>query len=113
METDRSKSGVRRRPNRPYALIETEIRYLWRRPLSARNVLGEVAGRVSGAPDDAIVVVAVNDVVVGVSPLYRRGGADDSFVVLLPAGALEPADNTVRVGLLGDDGDVVELDVEG
>ncbi|MEM9467398.1 MAG: sulfatase-like hydrolase/transferase [Actinomycetota bacterium] len=74
--------------------------------------LGEIAGRVAGAPDDATVVVAVNGVVVGVSPLYERGGADDSFVVLLPADALNASDNEIRLGLRTADGTVRELAIE-
>ena len=77
------------------------------------TLLGEIAGRVRDAPDDATVIVAVNDVIVGVSPLYTRGGADDSFVVLLPADALGPAANEVRVALRTASGDIRELAIDG
>lgn len=70
--------------------------------------LGEIAGTVPGAPDDATVVVAVNDTIVGVSPVYRRGEAPDNFVVFLPADALRPTGNEIRVAVRTADGAVEE-----
>ena len=73
---------------------------------------GEIAGRVPGAPDDATVIVVVNDVVVGISPLFTSGGKDNRFLVLLPAHALATGSNDVRIGLRYASGEVVELRVQ-
>ena len=80
-----------------------------RSPGRDEPLLGEIAGGVIDAPAGSTVVVAVNDRIVGVSPLYRRAGEDDSFVVLLPADALDREGNTIRIGLRRLDGTVVEL----
>lgn len=77
-----------------------------------RPLLGEVSGRVDSAPDTSTVLVAVNDVIVGVSPLYVRDGRPDSFVVLLPAGALNPSANDVRIALRSATGDIREVTIE-
>ena len=77
-----------------------------------RPLLGEVSGRVDGAPDTSTVLVAVNDIIVGVSPLYVRDGRPDSFVVLLPAGALNPSANDVRIALRSATGDIRELAIK-
>ncbi|MDG2026549.1 MAG: sulfatase-like hydrolase/transferase [Acidimicrobiales bacterium] len=71
-------------------------------------LLGEVAGVIPGTADDATVLVAVNDRIVGVSPLYRRAGTNDSFVVLLPGDALAAADNEIRIAVRNADGTVTE-----
>ena len=83
-----------------------------RNPPADRPLLGEIAGRVPGAPDDAVVVVAVDDRIVGVSPLYTRGGNDDSFVVVVDDGVLTHDGNEVRLGLRSAAGDITELLVE-
>ncbi len=82
-----------------------------RTPDGDRPQLGEIAGQVDDVPDGATIVVAVNDRIVGVSPLYQRAGDDNSFVVLLPTGALAPDRNEIRIGLRRTDGAVVELTV--
>lgn len=68
----------------------------------------EVAGIAPGAPDDATVLVAVDDRIVGVSPLYRRGDTADNFVVLLPADALAEQGNEIRVAVRTADGTITE-----
>ncbi|MEM7142405.1 MAG: sulfatase-like hydrolase/transferase [Actinomycetota bacterium] len=82
-------------------------------PGDAPLLLGEVAGRVPGTPDDAHVLVAVNGEVVGVSPLYVRQSDDDSFAVLLPADALRPDANDIRVAVLTADGRILERALPG
>jgi hypothetical protein len=67
---------------------------------SGPTLLAEVAGRVPSADSGDAVVVAVNGTVVGVSPLYEDDDGANSFVVLLPDGALDPDRNEVRIGLL-------------
>jgi hypothetical protein len=57
-------------------------------------------------------VVAVDDRIVGVSPLYTRGGNDDSFVVVVDDGVLTHDGNEVRLGLRSAAGDITELLVE-
>ena len=73
--------------------------------------LGEIVGVVPGTPDDATIVVAVNDEIVGVSPVYDRGNATDNFVVLLPADALTAAGNDIRIAVRTADGAVTERTV--
>ena len=73
---------------------------------------GEIAGRIPGAPVDATVIVAVNDRIIGVSPLFTSGGQENRFLVLLPADALNASTNEVRIGLRYPSGDVVELQVQ-
>lgn len=73
---------------------------------------GEIAGRIPGAPVDATVIVAVNNRIIGVSPLFTSGGQEHRFLVLLPADALKPSTNEVRIGLRYASGDIVELRVQ-
>jgi arylsulfatase A-like enzyme len=105
---DRSADSIFGPPDGTASVVELER---LRSPGSNRPLLGEIAGRVDDPPIGATVVVAVNDRIVGVSPLYRRSGDDNSFVVLLPADALDPDGNDIRIGLRRPDGDVVELSV--
>ena len=79
------------------------------RPGADRPLLGEVAGQVTDAPAGSAVVVAANDRIVGVSFLYRRSGEENSFVILLPADALDRSRNTIRLGLRHPDGTIDEL----
>ncbi len=72
---------------------------------------GEISGRVPDASEDVMAIVAVNDEIVGVSPLFESGGTDNQFLVLLPANALRTDVNTVRVGLLDAAGDLVEVPI--
>jgi len=84
---------------------------LLRDPPDDAPLLGEIAGHIDDAPSGAIVAVAVNDLVVGLSPLYERDGRDDSWVVLLPADVLERTGNSIRVALVLDDGSIGEVEV--
>lgn len=68
----------------------------------------EIAGVVSGAQDDATVIVAVNGRIVGVSSLYPRGDTADNFVVLLPADALAANGNEIRIAVRTADGTITE-----
>ena len=78
------------------------------------ELLGEVIGVVPAAPTGAEVVVAVNGIVVGVSPVFDDARAARQFVVLLPAGALRANANEVRVGVLAPGSTTAaELDLAG
>jgi hypothetical protein len=82
-----------------------------RQPAKA-ELLAEVAGAVPDADPTDSVIVAVNGTVVGVSPLYEDATAANQFVVLLPAGAMQPDGNEIQVGLLNADGSqAAELDL--
>jgi arylsulfatase A-like enzyme len=93
---------------------EAQVRELesLRRPPKP-ELLAEVAGTVPDADPDDTVVVAVNDIVVGVSPLFEDSRGADQFVVLLPATAMRADANEIRIGLLDANGSAAELDLVG
>ena len=70
---------------------------------------GEISGRVADADPASTVLAAVNGRIVGVSQLYPRGDEQHRFAVLLPADALEPDGNTIRLARRDPDGTVTEL----
>lgn len=81
---------------------------------STDELLAEVIGVVPAAPVGAEVVVAVNDTVVGVSPVFDDERAARQFVVLLPAGALRADANEIRIGVLAPGATTAaELDLAG
>ncbi len=70
---------------------------------------GEISGRVESAVPGATLLAAVGGRIVGVSEIYPRDGDAGHFVVLLPSGALGPADNDIRLAARNPDGAITEL----
>jgi hypothetical protein len=59
-----------------------------------------VAGRVGGDPGNALVAVALNGRVAGVSPTFYRNGADGAFEVLVPDHFFRQGRNDLQLYLL-------------
>ncbi|MEZ5243770.1 MAG: sulfatase-like hydrolase/transferase [Acidimicrobiales bacterium] len=97
----------------PSGSVSVDSVEVLRRPDPSVPLRGEISGRVLAAATDSTLLAAVNGRVVGVSRLYSRGDDDNRFVVLLPNGALEPDENTIRLALRDPDGVVTELEIEG
>lgn len=82
-----------------------------REPTPGSPPLGLILGQVTTtAPPDGIVLLAVNDTVVGASPLFRYLKADNSFAILLRPDVVEPEGNDIRAAVLSDGG-AVELEL--
>jgi hypothetical protein len=59
-----------------------------------------VAGSLDGGPEDALVAVALNGRIGGVSPTFARNGAGGGFEVLIPDDFFRQGRNDLRLYLV-------------
>ncbi|MGH2813346.1 MAG: hypothetical protein ACRDI1_11655, partial [Actinomycetota bacterium] len=86
--------------------VSLDLPDVFRDPVDAANgVLPALVSGVMRGPTaaDSQVVVAVNDRVAGVSPIFGRGDGTEGFMVLAPESFFKTGKNSLRLFLVDDD----------